>query len=135
MGDINGHGEVISWGTYGFLTTDDREKGKYEFRRYLKTGGGIESTQGGRYPGCRDVHRQETSDGGSVGGPPAHILSMHATRCRLQGGGEYTTPMVAADGGRRAIEGHVRRYLVRSNGADITVIWKACQKGGLYGLG
>ena len=45
-----------------------------------------------------------------------------------------TTPVVAADGSRRAIEGHVRRDFVRSKGAEAMVIWQAWQKRGVYGL-
>ena len=45
-----------------------------------------------------------------------------------------TNPVVAADGGRREIEGHVRRDFGRIKGAEAMVIWQAWQERGLYGL-
>ena len=73
MGAINGHGEALSRGKYGFLTTGDGEKGEADFRRDLDKGGRRERTEGSGDTYCKDVHRQETGEGGLVGGPLAHI--------------------------------------------------------------
>ena len=79
MGAINCHREGIIRGTYGLFTKSDREKGKEDFGRDLETVGGRERSEGGRYAGGEDVYRQDTRNSGSVGGPPAHILSLRAT--------------------------------------------------------
>ena len=58
--------------------TGDRKVGKEEFMRDLAIEGGRERAEGGRDPGCKNMHKQEASDGGSVGVPPAHFRSLHA---------------------------------------------------------
>ena len=63
------------------------ERGEDYFRRDLATGGVRECTKVGEGPGSKDLHRWETSDGGSVGVPPSHIRSVCATGDRLQGWG------------------------------------------------
>ena len=68
-------------GTYGytrFFTTSDIEKGEEDFIQELEEGGGRERFEVGGEPGCKDVNKQETSDGDSVGVPPDHIRSLCA---------------------------------------------------------
>ena len=84
--------------------------GKYEFRRDLTTEGGRERADGGRDPGCKNVHHQEANVGGSVGVPPYHFRSLHATGDMLRGWGSEMTAMVAEDCGRYSIEGHDISY-------------------------
>ena len=83
VGLINGHGEELSRSTYGFLIKCDKEKGKEEFGRDLETVGGRELTEGRGDTGSKDVHQQDKTKGGSVGGPPARIRILCATGDRL----------------------------------------------------
>ena len=53
----------------------------------------------------------------------------------LRGWGAYTTPVVAADGGRYSIEGHVRRYFGIIKGAEAIGIRKVWRDGRVDGLG
>ena len=82
VGAINGHREALIRGTYGFIMTGDGENGKEEFGRDLETGGGIYHNEGGRDIDGKDIYQKETSDSGSVGGPPAHIRILRTTRDR-----------------------------------------------------
>ena len=91
---------------------------KGDFGWDLTTGGGRDRAEVDRGTGCKDLHQQGVSDGGSVGGPPDHIRSLRATGFRLRGWEVETTPVVVADGNRCSIEGRVRRYFVRSKGVE-----------------
>ena len=88
--------------------------GKYEFRRDLTTEGGRERADGGRDPGCKNVHHQEANVGGSVGVPPSHFRSLYETGDMLRGWGSEMTAMVAEDCGRYSIEGHDISYFLKT---------------------
>ena len=102
-------------------------------RRYLTSIWQI--NQGSREPGYKDVHWQETRNGGSVGGPADHIWSLSAIGDRLQGWWADTNPVVASDGGRCAFVGNVKRDFGRSKGLEVTRIRQAWKEGGVDGIG
>ena len=91
---------------------------KGDFGWDLTTGGGRDRAEVDRGTGCKDLHQQGLSNGGSVGGPPDHIRSLRATGYRLRGWEVDTTPVVAVDGSRCSIEGRVIRYFFRSKGVE-----------------
>ena len=64
-----------------------------------------------------------------MGGPPAHIRSLHVGKDRVRGRGASTGPVVAEDGGRCQTEGYSRRSFGKLRGVEVTVIWKAWKEG------
>ena len=70
-----------------------------------------------------------------MGGITAHIRSLRATGNGLRVWGVEITPVMASDGSRCTITGQVRRDSGRRKGAEAKGTPKACQEGGIYGLG
>ena len=71
------------------------------------------------------MHLQAPSNGGTVVGPPEHILSMLAGEDGLRGQGGDTGPVVVADGSGCPIEGRFLIDFGRRTGAEAMMILKA----------
>ena len=77
MGLVSGHVEADSRGPHVFFAASDGETGKEATGWDLAAGRGRESFEGGGESGHAGIHQQAPIDSVTVGGPLAHIRSLH----------------------------------------------------------
>ena len=70
------HGESDRGGPHGFFAAVNRETGEEETGWYLEAVRGQDQSRGGRYSVHMVIYLQAPSNGGTVGGPLSHILSL-----------------------------------------------------------
>ena len=95
------------------------DEGEIGFRTGTGARRGREITEGDRESECKDIHWQKKINGGSVGGPPNHIQSLHKTWERLWEWGEETTP-----------HGDSRQRQKRNWGSCYKIFWQKQVSGG-----